>query len=152
MACNLADFFPVIFLVRVKNREAVTGNNSVSGICSLLPVVRQVCLLLVCVCGISSLFYGRNTHIWRFESFGRLLLLLSRVHFSVCGAEGGGITAFDGSYFGSGVMGGNAKSHIKRSRVGFISQISHVKHGAFRKNPSTPAALFHAFRRSFHFT
>lgn len=29
-----------------------------------------------------------------------LLLLLSSVHFSVCGAEGGGITVFGGLYFG----------------------------------------------------
>lgn len=29
-----------------------------------------------------------------------MLLLLSSVHVSVCGAEGGGITAFDGLYFG----------------------------------------------------
>lgn len=102
----------------------------VSGICCLLPVVRQVSTAHVC--GTNPLFYSWNTHIWRFEPFRMLLLLLSSVHFSICGAEGGGITAFDGLYFVWGYVRKCKITHKVTIYWFYFTNIL-VKHGASRK-------------------
>ena len=87
-------FFPSYSVVRVGNEGPWRTKNSLSGICHLLPVVRQVCLLLLQV--EQTLHFTVETGIF---GDGNVSGCSSGVHFSVWGAGGAGITAVDGLFF-----------------------------------------------------
>lgn len=93
MVFNLVDppLPPIYLAADIENKEAVTENIA----CWFLLSGR--CVDCSHLWGKRLILQLKDTF-WEFESPFRVLHLLFSVSFSVCGAEGGGISAFDGVY------------------------------------------------------
>lgn len=113
---------PIYFAARLKNKEAVTEN-----VTCVVPVVRQVCLLLTCV--EQALYFTAEIHMLGISGCSSFLVLIlvsvvlkevELVRFMV--------------YILSREMRGNAKITPEVATYGFYCTNILIKHDAFRKN------------------